>query len=426
MAVTMTGAIFNSLNFGGVDSADYGIYISGEGVYNAPARAIELTAVPGRNGAIPIDMGYWENIEVVYPAGSFATTQAEFAQNLADFRNAILSLRGYQKLTDTYHPNEYRMGLCVSEFEVSPALYNQAGEFELRFNCKPQRWLTSGEDTITVANGDTVTNPTLYPSNPLLAVTGNGDVSFNGFTINLDPALYGEIEIVSNKFIEPAKTLPAGGVWQEALNTSQAETNDDLNVVLSVQCNVPARSGNTYTSVTQTSAPGNGSSFIAFGDNEASITISNMTFAMSVGQAFAEQTITAAYKFVYKRSGTSFNMALAVTAKVRKGSGDTLRIECSGTWTPDSPSQPNMSQNATIIPAIVSVVEDSTKSYLGNPTYIDCDLGEAYRIDSDEVILLNRYIMLGSELPSLAPGGNSFALDNTITDLQIIPRWWQL
>ena len=41
--------------FGGVDSSDYGIYISGEAVYNAPQRAVEFVDVPGRNGAIAID-----------------------------------------------------------------------------------------------------------------------------------------------------------------------------------------------------------------------------------------------------------------------------------------------------------------------------------------------------------------------------------
>ena len=35
-------AIENSITFGGVNSADYGIYISGEGVFNAPKRDVEM------------------------------------------------------------------------------------------------------------------------------------------------------------------------------------------------------------------------------------------------------------------------------------------------------------------------------------------------------------------------------------------------
>ena len=66
------------LIFGDVDSADYGIYISGDGVYNAPERAVEFVDVPGRNGAIALDQGRYNNIEITYPAGTFAKTQEEF------------------------------------------------------------------------------------------------------------------------------------------------------------------------------------------------------------------------------------------------------------------------------------------------------------------------------------------------------------
>ena len=45
------------LIFGDVDSADYAIYISGDGVYNAPERDVEFVSVPGSNGDIAMDNG---------------------------------------------------------------------------------------------------------------------------------------------------------------------------------------------------------------------------------------------------------------------------------------------------------------------------------------------------------------------------------
>ena len=68
----------------------------------------------------------------------------------------------------------------------------------------------------------------------------------------------------------------------------------------------------------------------------------------------------------------------------------------------------------------------STISRLGNPTYIDCDIGEAYLINAGTPISLNQYIDLGSKLPTLAPGSNAITYDNTITDLKITPRWWKV
>ena len=67
---------------------------------------------------------------------------------------------------------------------------------------------------------------------------------------------------------------------------------------------------------------------------------------------------------------------------------------------------------------------DSSKPLLGDPTYIDCDLGEAYKYVGDNLISLNQYIDLGSELPTFAAGSNEITFDNTITDLKVIPRWW--
>ena len=68
----------------------------------------------------------------------------------------------------------------------------------------------------------------------------------------------------------------------------------------------------------------------------------------------------------------------------------------------------------------------STQSVLSGQTYIDCDLGEAFKIVDGEAKSLNAYIDLGSDLPVLAPGANTITFDNTITDLKVVPRWWKI
>lgn len=128
------------------DSEDVGVYIAGDGVYNAPERDYEMVTIPGRNGNLAIDHGRYENIEVTYPAFIWANSQEEFREKLIRIRQKLTSKLGYRRLEDTYHPDEYRMAIYKSGLEVDPAHYNRAGEFEITFDCKPQRFLKSGEE----------------------------------------------------------------------------------------------------------------------------------------------------------------------------------------------------------------------------------------------------------------------------------------
>ena len=140
-----------SLTFGDVTSSDYNIYISGEGVFNAPKRRTKVVEIPGRNGDLAQDLGSYENINVTYPAFYKAPDLATFADDLEAFRAAIASKIGYQRLTDTIHPDQYRMGLFIEGLTITPVEYNTLGKFDLVFNCMPQRWLRSGETKKTVA-----------------------------------------------------------------------------------------------------------------------------------------------------------------------------------------------------------------------------------------------------------------------------------
>ena len=178
-------AVFNSFTFDGINSLDSGVYITGQAVFNAPERVVDMIAVPGRNGAISIDQGRFENIEVTYPAGCFADSKEDFAEKIADLRNEFASRYTYKRLTDTYNPDEFRLGLYKAGLGVSAVRYNSAGEFDIVFDCKPQRFLTSGETAQTVTQSGSMANPTLFDAKPLLAVTGSGILTLGTQTMTI-------------------------------------------------------------------------------------------------------------------------------------------------------------------------------------------------------------------------------------------------
>ena len=207
--------------YGGVNSADYGIYITGEAVYNAPERDGEFIEVPGRNGAIFMDNRRYKNITVTYPAGAFGVTQKEFREKMTKFRNAILSQIGYQRLEDTYHPDEYRMGVYASGLEVEAVAHGKAGEFNLVFECKPQRWLTAGALPIPIDSGDVLQNPTPFSSGPLLEIDGYGSVWFNGHRVQLENAVLGNT-LLNDSFVARISTTD-----QSSIQTSHEVIFDD-------------------------------------------------------------------------------------------------------------------------------------------------------------------------------------------------------
>ena len=169
--------LLNHLTFDGVDSSDFGVFISGEGAFDAPARRGEVISIPGRNGSLFMDEGVFENITVEYPAFIGTGYEELFRTKLGDLRSALSSRGNYKRLTDTYHPDEFRLGVFREGLEVDPQHITRAGGFTMKFDCKPQRFLVEGEyPQLFEANG-TITNPTDFESSPLIKVTGNGTVA---------------------------------------------------------------------------------------------------------------------------------------------------------------------------------------------------------------------------------------------------------
>ena len=210
------------LTFGGHDSRDYGVYISGQGTFNAPARAYEMQPVPGRNGDLIGNDKRMENVELTYPAFVYAN----FRTAIMNWRNVLLSQNGYQRLIDTYHPEEYRLAAFIGPLEVEAERDNKAGQFELTFNCKPQRFLLSGDTVQTFTASGNIVNPTLFPAKPMIRIYGTGKVGVGGnaITVTYAPGSYTDVDCEMmdayygatncNRFIQIQNndfpTLPAG------------------------------------------------------------------------------------------------------------------------------------------------------------------------------------------------------------------------
>ena len=176
----------NYFTFGSIDSRTYGVYISGTGVFNAPDKEYDFISIPGRNGDLVGNLKRLSNIELTYPAFCYKN----FQTNIRSLHSALLAVDGYAKLRDSYYSNEYRKAVYTGGSDTKPVDRLNAANFDLTFNCKPQRYLDSG-DTVIVLNGTgsdadfSISNPTEFASSPLIRVYGYGDVTVCGITATI-------------------------------------------------------------------------------------------------------------------------------------------------------------------------------------------------------------------------------------------------
>ena len=157
--------------FNGRSSQDYHIQVEHPPGYETPERDYDITHVPGRNGDVIIDKGSYKNVDRVYEiaAGSLGGDFTEFANQISEW---LHSASAYARLEDSFEPDYYRLAIYEERGDIENIL-GQAARTEITFNCKPQRFLKVGDDSVSVNSGGRVTNPTGFTALPIITVKIN-------------------------------------------------------------------------------------------------------------------------------------------------------------------------------------------------------------------------------------------------------------
>lgn len=418
MAVSNTGTLFKSFAFDGANSRDYGVYITGAGVYNAPQREVEMISIPNRNGSFALDKGRFENIEVTYPAGIYADSETDFAEAISEFRNLLCSKNGYCRLTDEYNPNEYRMAIYKSGLEVEPAQL-RAGEFEIVFECMPQRFLTSGEEEITVTNGQILTNPTRFDAKPLIMAKGYGLIEFNGHSIRLTNEQVGYLLLADSA---NAASTQYAGEMDFYIDTAKINNTDtikmtDTVVKVTYRFNEYGWTSVSYQEDSGYNPPSHTLTHRRVDSKtiEFVLTVPAITFAR--GTASTSEFV---YNTTFTVNGYTSSDELDISINYIPATG---RILVHTSMFPQLDYQPDRIAYSAYFGKIDTT---STQYTLGDPTYIDCEQGEAYKYVNGLYTSINPYVSIGADLPTLASGANRVSYSATMTSLKIVPRWWRV
>ena len=162
----------NYFTFDNQKSSDFGLIISQKDIYSAPVPDVSLVPVPGRNGDVLLDNNRFNNITVSYDVAF---------RNVKSRASAIkmwLCRAGYYILTDTYQPAYFRMAAFSSNLKIDELIEN-VGQAQISFNCKPFMYSFAGQETVTLTDTGTVTNPEAFLSQPYIKITGTGNITLH-------------------------------------------------------------------------------------------------------------------------------------------------------------------------------------------------------------------------------------------------------
>lgn len=156
--------IFNGVN----SSTWFARVFPTDSMLAAPARQYNTVIVPGRSGALLMDMKSYDNVMREYDVQIVGDSDL---QKLAAMRNYLSSGSGYQRLTDSFDTTHYFMAAYTEPFAMTgDFMSKKRSRGTITFECKPQRFLRSGETIFTFTNNSAIENPTRFPSKPLLVV----------------------------------------------------------------------------------------------------------------------------------------------------------------------------------------------------------------------------------------------------------------
>lgn len=223
----------NYIVYNGESSLDHNVYVSGNQTFDSPEKEITRVSVPGRNGDLLITTGRFKNVTLRYKA--IIIPDSDYQSTVEGIRDWLLKNNGYVRLEDTYSPNEYRLASFVGPINFTTYLL-QAGETELEFDCKPQRFLKTGDEDHTIIINTSgiskyeITNPTSYAALPRIRVEFSGECS-----ITFKYKGYGTTDIWTNTVtIKPGTTSADHVIMDSDTMICTNDSNANLNKICAI------------------------------------------------------------------------------------------------------------------------------------------------------------------------------------------------
>lgn len=168
----------------GKNSIDFNTFIANSNLFDGAEHDDNSVEIPGRNGAIIMSNNRYRNLN-----GSVSCYIPHHMRHYVDALRSFLSTKhNYCRYEDTMHPDVYLMVRYAGGFALSDS--DRVGAaFDIAFDCKPQKFLKSGELPIAYTASGLIYNQTDYASKPLIRCYGaSGTVTIGGISVSVSGA----------------------------------------------------------------------------------------------------------------------------------------------------------------------------------------------------------------------------------------------
>lgn len=154
----------------GVNAKSAGIYLQKPIVFGEAVPNIEYQEIPGRNGALVFDTGSYGNR--IGSASCFCL-QEDAETAISSAGRFLMGKNGYRRLETSDDPNHYWMARVENSPQIAMRLRTLA-PFDISFDCKPQRFVKSGENAVVFTESGSLFNQYGQTALPLITIYGHG------------------------------------------------------------------------------------------------------------------------------------------------------------------------------------------------------------------------------------------------------------
>ena len=155
----------------GVRCTEYGIHVTEQPSIIRPSERVTFTNVPGRNGALTTLEG-----EDVYD--DFILPISCTVSDISLLPDICAWLKGAGTLKLAARSGGFYYARLANQIELTKVLRNHENRiFTLNFRCKPFLYMDQVEPLTLTESGTFITNPGNVFSEPVITVTGSGEVT---------------------------------------------------------------------------------------------------------------------------------------------------------------------------------------------------------------------------------------------------------